>query len=64
MNRVENPKSKFAQKFCKHKHTGWYVKKSNSPFSALNGERRYLICEDCGKELDSYLAEYEGMGFR
>lgn len=64
MNRVENPKSKLAQRFCKHKNTGWYTKKSNSPFSALSGERQYLICEDCGKELSSYFAKYEGMGFK
>lgn len=64
MSRVDNPKCKLAQRFCKHKHTGWYNKQSDSPFSAISGERRYLICEDCGKELDSYFAEYEGMGFK
>ena len=64
MNRVDNPKCKLAQWFCKHKNTGWYTKKSDSPFSAISGERRYLICEDCGKEIRSYFAEYEGMGFK
>ena len=63
-DRVNNPKSKIAQFFCRHKHTEWYTKKSNSPFSAISGERRYLICEDCGKEIRSFFAEYEGMGFK
>lgn len=64
MNRVDNPKSKIAQRFCKHKHTGWYTKKSSYPFSVISGERRCLLCEDCGKEIRSFFAEYEGMGFK
>lgn len=64
MSRVDNPKSKLAQRFCKHKNKGWYAKKSEGPFHAISGERRYLICEDCGKEISSYFAEYEGMGFK
>ncbi len=64
MDRVNNPKNKIAQFFCRHKHTEWYTKKSNSSFSAISGERRYLICKDCGKEIRSFFAEYEGMGFK
>ena len=64
MSRVDNPKSKIAQRFCKHKNTGWYTRKSNSPFSAISGEGRYLICEDCGKVVGRYFAKYEGMGFK
>ena len=63
-DRVNNPKNKIAQFFCRHKHTDWYFKKSNSRFSAISGERRYLICEDCGKKIYSFSTEYEGMGFK
>ena len=63
-DRVNNPKNKIAQFFCRHKHTDWYTKISNSPFSTISGERRYLICEDCGKEIKSTFCEYEGMGFK
>ena len=62
MDRVNNPKSKLGQLLCKHKHKGWYIKQEL--YSCISGERRYLICEDCGKILDSYFARYEGMGFK
>lgn len=55
---------KLKKLFCKHKKTGWYTKNNEFKFASLRGERRYLICEECGKELNSHLAEYEGNGFK
>ena len=48
-SRANNPKNKLAQLLCRHKHTGWYTKPT--PFFHLKGETRYLICEDCGKQI-------------
>jgi hypothetical protein len=62
MNRVNNPKSKLGQLLCRHKHQGWYIKQEL--YSCISGERRFLVCEDCGKILDSYFARYEGMGYK
>ena len=39
----------FKQLFCRHENCSWYTKES--AFHSLNGERRYYICDDCGKEL-------------
>lgn len=55
-------KGKLGQFFCRHKNKEWFVR--NSPFSSLRGERRLHICTDCGKEVGSYLAEYEGIGYK
>lgn len=62
MNRVNTPKNKISQIFCKHRRQGWY--KMESLYQCISGERRYLVCEDCGKVLANYFAEYEGMGFK
>lgn len=63
MNRVNNPKNKILQFFCPHNNQGQYTDNS-SKFCNIRGERRYIVCEDCGKILSSYFAEYEGMGFK
>lgn len=55
-------KKKLMQFFCRHKKTNWY--KKESMFQSLSGERHYLICEKCGKEVDDRFFEYEGMGFK
>jgi hypothetical protein len=64
MDRVNNPKSKLGQLLCRHKHKGWYEKEEQETYRCISGERIYLICEDCGKIIDSYFARYEGMGFK
>lgn len=48
---------KLKQLFCRHKNVGYYQK--NSIFHALNGERVYRICEDCGKIIDSEFLDTE-----
>lgn len=63
MNRVNNPKNKISQFFCKHINQGLYVDNS-SQFHNIRGERHYIACEDCGKIINSYFAEYEEMGFK
>lgn len=62
MNRVNHPKNKIAQLFCKHKNKGWY--KMTEKYSCISGERRYLICEDCGKIFTDCFLKYEGFGFK
>lgn len=57
-------KSKFKQFFCKHKNKDWYREKETGPFSSLRGEKRYLVCKDCGKIIKFIYAEHEGMGFK
>lgn len=64
MNRVNNPKGKIAQFFCKHEHKNWYKAQSEIGYFNLRGETRYLVCEDCGKVIDKMFLEYEGMGFK
>jgi hypothetical protein len=56
-------KGKIGQLLCRHKNKEWFVEKGQMFFS-LRGETRYHICKDCGKQLGSYLAEYEGNGFK
>lgn len=55
-SRVNNPKSKLAQLFCRHK-ADWYRKEDT--FRMLNGERHYLICEKCGKIMDTRFIPYD-----
>lgn len=62
MDRVNNHKSKLGQLICRHKHKGWYVKEET--YHCISGERIFLICEDCGKIIDSFFQEYEGMGYK
>ncbi|GAB3062021.1 hypothetical protein ACFOU0_05955 [Salinicoccus sesuvii] len=57
-------KGRIGQFFCSHKNNGWFKKVGASHFSALNGERRYQICKDCGKEINSFFAKYEGNGLK
>ena len=64
MNRVNVPKGKLGQLLCRHKHKGWYEKKEQETYRGISGERIYLICEDCGKIIDSFFQEYEDMGFK
>ena len=56
-NRVNNPKIKIAQLFCRHKNKGWYTRQST--FHNLQGQTQYLICEDCGKELKTQFIKYD-----
>ena len=64
MNRVNNPKNKISQLFCKHKNKDWYKLPSKSGYSSLRGDTRYLICEDCGKVITKVFYEYEGIGYK
>lgn len=50
-------KRKIKQLFCRHKRYDFYVKQQI--YHALNGERVYRICNDCGKILDSKFWETE-----
>ena len=62
-NRINNPKNKISQLFCRHKHTNWYKEQESFPLN-IRGETRWLVCEDCGKRINSMFLEYEGMGFK
>lgn len=64
MNRVNNHKGKLGQLLCRHRHKGWYEKEEQETYRCISGERIYLICEDCGKIIDSFFQEYEGKGFK
>ena len=64
MNRVNNPKNKISQFFCKHKNKNWYKAYNKSGFCNIRGETHYFICEDCGKVIGKTFCEYEGMGFK
>ncbi len=63
-SRINNPKSKIAQLFCRHKHSVWCTRQWKNGYSNIRGEERFLICEDCGKEIDKMFLEYEGMGYK
>jgi hypothetical protein len=56
-------KGRIGQFFCKHTHAEWFVKQTTG-FQSLRGEERVRICKDCGKEIGTYVAEYEGGGFK
>lgn len=56
-------KKKIKQLFCKH-DKNWYTKNNENKFASLRGETRYLICSKCEKEFGSFVAEYEGNGFK
>ena len=47
-DRVQCPKPKLLQLFCRH-DADWY--KKNAPFHNLSGETHYYICKKCGKVL-------------
>ena len=42
---------KIKQLFCKHKNIEYFRRKSI--YQPLHGERIYMFCADCGKELGS-----------
>ena len=50
------------QFICKHRNIVEYTK--DEKILNLQGERRYVKCKECGKELYSYFAKYEGRGFK
>ena len=50
MDRINDPKPKLLQLFCKH-DAEWYRKVEK--FHNLSGERQYRICKKCGKILDT-----------
>lgn len=58
-----NYKSKIGQMFCSHKNKEWYAVRTTG-FQNISGEKRVLVCNDCGKETRSYFAKYEGSGFK
>lgn len=62
MNRCNKLKGKLGQLLCRHKHKGWYEKKET--YHGISGERFFLICEDCGKIIDSFFQEYDDIGFK
>lgn len=48
---------------CKHIHTVW----RNEPplkFLCISGDRRILVCKDCGEIVDDIFYEHEGMGYK
>ena len=53
-------KGRWGQFICKHDNKQWFREHTLS----IRGERRRLICLDCGKPLATYFAEYEGNGFK
>lgn len=54
---------KIKQLFCRHTDRDWYVVRGNR-FQMINGEKRLLVCNKCGKTLAEHFAEYEGNGFK
>lgn len=52
-----NQKGKIAQLFCKHENSDWYRKESK--FQMLHGERKYQICNNCGKVIDKIFKSNE-----
>lgn len=43
--------------FCRHKNTEWMKKVEK--FQNLSGETRYLVCQDCGKVIDTMFVKHE-----
>lgn len=55
-----NFKLKLKRMFCKHKNQEWMVEaREYQKFTVISGERRYLVCQDCGKVIDSYFHKYD-----
>lgn len=48
---IKKIKNKIKQLFCKHKNIEYFRRKSI--YQPLHGERIYMFCADCGKELGS-----------
>lgn len=57
-------KKKIKQLFCKHKNIKYF--RRNSVYLPLHGERIYMFCGDCGKDLGSrfYTNEELCMSFK
>ncbi len=54
-------KNNLFQLFCKHENSSWY--KKETMFHALNGERKYKICDDCGKLVDQFYKAHVNENF-
>lgn len=57
---IETLKTKIKQLTCRHNYQ-WF---RDPRGMNLNGEMRYLVCTKCEHIKSSFLAEYEGGGFK
>lgn len=51
------------QFFCRHRKATWCIKTpvSNTVFFNLSGEQQYLVCDKCGKVLDTrFMPNWDG----
>lgn len=58
-----NIKRGLKQLFCRHKETQ-LIRKKQSVFSAISGDRIYVVCKKCKKVTGSFFAEHEGLGYK
>lgn len=49
-------KAKIQKRFCRHYE--WEYMKKVEKFQCLSGERIYVVCSICGKELGSYFERH------
>lgn len=52
-----NQKGKLGQFFCRHHNQEWL--KKIEKYHNLSGDTHYLICKDCGKELDTRFISHD-----
>lgn len=55
-DRLNKPKNKIAQLFCKH--DGVWCKRQ-SLYMNLSGETQYKVCKKCGKTIDKVFYRYD-----
>ncbi|EKZ4055561.1 TPA: hypothetical protein PNA97_000979 [Listeria monocytogenes] len=54
-------KNLLVRKLCRHKNKETF---KDDSYAGIQGERRVVVCKDCGELVFHFIAKYEGGGFK
>ncbi|EHP1005844.1 hypothetical protein KN872_003099 [Listeria monocytogenes] len=54
-------KNRLLRKICRHKDKKIF---KDTSYDGIQGERRVVVCRNCGELVSDFIAKYEGGGFK
>ncbi|EOG8203965.1 hypothetical protein ACLIWD_003018, partial [Listeria monocytogenes] len=54
-------KNRLLRKICRHKDKEIF---KDTSYDGIQGERRVVVCRNCGELVSDFIAKYEGGGFK
>ncbi|HFL0060682.1 TPA: hypothetical protein ACGX1Y_002415 [Listeria monocytogenes] len=54
-------KNLLVRKLCRHKNKETF---KDTSYDGIQGERRVVVCRNCGELVSDFIAKYEGGGFK